>query len=170
MNLIELTVREVKNNIMLQETISFLENNYVLVGIPEKTTKRLEGKEMMTNAQLLYIHTNGSPINNIPARPVIEPVLKDSKEKFEKQLEEIFDDVVKGEKTKARNNLHKLGLSAQNKVRSWFVDEKNGWPPNSFLVAQQKIRKGSTNPRPLIDTGELRKSITYVVVENGRRK
>lgn len=168
--LIDLTVREVKNNIMLRDSIDFLENNYVLIGIPEKTTDRQNSDNEDTNAQILYLNTNGSPINNIPARPVLEPALEDDKENIEKRLEKVFDSVVNGEKDKAKAELEKLGMAEQNKVRSWFVDDKNGWPPNSCLVQKEKRRKGSTNPRPLIDTGELRKSITYIVVEDGRRK
>jgi hypothetical protein len=49
-------------------------------------------------------------------------------------------------------------MLGQNIVRAWFVDPKNGWPENSPITI---AAKGSD--KPLIDTGELRKAITYVV-------
>lgn len=60
--------------------------------------------------------------------------------------------------------LRKAGMLGQNVVRRYFVED-NGWPPNAPSTIAQK---GSD--RPLIDTGELRKSVAYVVVADGRRE
>ena len=70
---------------------------------------------------------------------------------------------------KAFKHLSLAGMYAQNASRSWFTNPENNWPPNSPAVIAIKKRKGSTNPRPLIDTGELRKSITYFVDKEGTR-
>ena len=54
-------------------------------------------------------------------------------------------------------------MFAQNKVRAWFTDERNNWPPNAPSTIEKKSKNGKIKDNPLIDTGELRKSITYVV-------
>lgn len=69
----------------------------------------------------------------------------------------------------AVNQLRKVGMRGQNVSRAWFVNPDNGWPPNSPSVQSAKRAKGSDDPKPLIDTGELRKSITYFVKTKGGR-
>ena len=54
-----------------------------------------------------------------------------------------------------------LAYCAANSVLEnpvWFENPQNGWPPNSPRTIR---RKGSD--QPLVDTGEMRKAITYVV-------
>lgn len=152
---------------VLIKTLKFMKENYVLVGIPQKKTKR--EKEAITNAELLFIHTFGSPINNVPARPVIEPAIKDDRERLSKMLKASALLYMQGKETEAMDQLKLTGMRCQNVCRAWFTNTKNNWPPNSPAVASEKRRKGSTDPRPLIDTGELRKSITYVIVKKGER-
>ena len=144
------------------KAMNFMMENEVYVGISDETTTREKG-EPVTNAELLFIHTNGSPVNNIPARPVIEPAIKDDKERLSKMMESAFLTAEKGDTEGALRKLKLAGMRAQNVCRAWFVNPKNGWPPNSPGVAARKRAKGSTNPKPLIDTGELRKSITYFI-------
>ena len=143
--------------------INFLRHNAVYVGIPEGGNR--EGKPI-SNAELLFIHTNGSPVNKIPKRPVIEPALKDDAESISKMLKSCASLADKGKYEEAYKELEKIGMRAQNVCRDWFENEKNNWPPNTESVIRAKIKKGSTDPKPLIDTGELRKSITYFVDSN----
>ena len=158
----------------LKDSIRFLNENYVLVGIPDDTTDRED--KGVTNAELLFIHTNGSPVNNIPPRPVIEPALYDSKDVIEKMLDQASKKAISGDKAGTILILKKIGMKAQNICRGWFTNLNNNWPPNSPGTRAAKIRKfrrynktGTYDPRPLIDTGELRKSITYVLSLRGRR-
>lgn len=144
------------------KAMNFMMENEVYVGISDETTTREKG-EPVTNAELLFIHTNGSPVNNIPARPVIEPAIKDDKERLSKMMESAFLTAEKGDMAGALNKLKLAGMRAQNVCRAWFTNPKNGWAPNSPSVEARKKAKGSTDPKPLIDTGELRKSITYFV-------
>lgn len=143
----------------------------IYVGIPEDRSAResAEINRAVTNAQLLFIHTNGSPINRIPPRPVIEPAIEANKEKIAIFMERAAQDVLDGDIQQAEVDMQKAGMAGQNAARAWFVDERNGWPPNSERTAARKRAKGSTDPRPLIDTGEMRKSITYFVSNKGAR-
>ena len=146
----------------------WMKQNEVYVGIPQNKAERKDDeKEPVTNAELLFIHTNGSPVNNIPPRPVIEPALKDDKDRLNSMMKVAAQYAMQGEEEKAIKQLKLTGMRGQNVSRAWFTSPKNNWPPNSPAVEARKRKKGATNPRPLIDTGELRKSITYFVKLKG---
>lgn len=154
----------------LQEQLKYMVETEVLVGISDATTIREEEEtKEVTNAELLFIHTNGSPVNNIPPRPVIEPAIKEDRERLSSMMKKAAQLVFDGNKEEALSQLKRVGMRGQNVSRAWFVNPKNGWPPNSEMVAARKRAKGADNPRPLIDTGELRKSITYFIKTKGGR-
>lgn len=134
----------------------------VLVGIPEDRTGRKDN-DPINNAQLMYIHTNGSELRNIPRRPVIEPAIKAGRDKIIAGLQSAMSSAINGNIQEAKIRLKKVGQLGVNLSRAWFVDPRNGWPPNT---PETIAVKGSD--QPLIDTGQLRKSITFVVRERGR--
>ena len=75
-----------KVNIDLDKVLAQLKKKAVYVGIPKENSKRDDGE--MTNASLLMIHSKGSPLRHLPARPVIEPAIEDetNKAKISRQL------------------------------------------------------------------------------------
>lgn len=152
----------------MMEGLDWIEKSGVYIGIPEDESSRED--EDITNAELLFIHTNGSLINNVPARPVIEPALREDSERLSSMLGKAFVYALQGKFEFASEQLKKTGMRGQKIARAWFTNPKNNWPPNAPSVVRAKLKKGSTNPRPLIDTGELRRSITYVINERGSRK
>lgn len=157
----------------IKDALQFLKDTPVYVGVPEnKTVRRKEDGEKVaiTNAELMFIHTNGSPRNNIPARPVIEPAIEDDKERISKMFKDAGQTMMNQGKDAAMKKLKLIGMRAQNVCRAWFVNPKNNWPPNSPVVEARKRKKGATNPKPLIDTGELRRSIIYFVETKGGRE
>jgi hypothetical protein len=137
----------------------------VLVGIPQEKSSRPEENEGITNAELLFIHTNGSPLNKVPARPVIEPAIEADKELIGTLMGEALKAFLDGDEVVAQEYLEKSGLEGQGAAQDWFDNPNNGWAPNAPSTKKAKIKKGSTDPKPLIDTGELRKAITYVIRE-----
>ena len=111
-------------------------------------------------AHSLYIQEHGSPLWQIPPRPVLEPAIEDKKAPIAKQLREAAKAAIDGNLQGAENRLHMAGMVAENAAKGWFEDPKNGWPPNSPKTI---ARKGSDSP--MIDTGEMRKAITHVIRE-----
>lgn len=173
------TITTKDNSKQFVELLNQVKDLEVYVGIPEEKSSR-KGEEI-TNAELCYIHTNGSPLNHIPARPIIEPAIEtiETKEAISKQLEDAVKATLENKRDIARQHLKKAGMIGKNAARAWFTDPRNNWPPNSIATAKAKLSK---NPkllqklidsgaditakeisRPLIDTGELRKSIIYVI-------
>lgn len=161
-------IKEVTNNVSKQlEAIEFIKNNSVYVGVQQKDTTR-EGDDA-TNAELLFIHTNGSPARNIPARPVIEPAIYDDRERLCNMMKKAAEYVFSGNFSEASRQLELVGMRGQKDARGWFYNPKNHWAPNAPSVIAEKLKKGSDNPRPLIDTNELHKSITYFVKKGGSK-
>jgi len=174
---------------VIRKAVAEIQKLEVYVGIPEASSARKDSSEL-SNAELVYAHThgirrrsminemqgdienghtyskayqmyiqtNGSPLWKSPPRPIIEPAIENSKDKIAEQLAIAGGMALDGNLQGAKAQLEKVGMLGQNVVRAWFVDPKNGWPENSPITI---AAKGSD--KPLIDTGELRKAITYVV-------
>jgi len=156
----------------------------VYVGIPEADNTRKTGE--VGNAELLFIHTNGSPMKRIPARPVIEPAIQahGNIEPIQDELKQAVSATLSGNKALAIKYLNRAGQIGQNVCREWFTDPRNGWAANSDITVLRKLSKikgpkykaakaalaagesiEGTNT-PLIDTAQMRKAITYVVSSN----
>jgi hypothetical protein len=118
--------------------------------------------QAVTNAELLFIHTKGSPLKRIPARPVLEPAVKadGNREPIARELAASAKASLAGDKQEAVRRMERAALVGQNAARRWFTDPRNGWAPNAPSTIR---RKGSD--RPLIDTGALRAAIVGVVRE-----
>lgn len=115
----------------------------------------------LSNANILALMEAGSPVNNMPSRLLLKPVRFKYKERIEKYFFDIIQALVLGNKAQADRLMEELSLRMQTWSQKFFVDSDNNWAPN----APSTIRaKGSD--KPLIDTGELRKSIRGIVVED----
>ena len=127
----------------------------LLVGVPQEKTEREGNSEPITNAELMFIHTNGSPIKNIPKRPTIEPTIEENKERISEMFNKTVNKIL-NKKGDGRADLEKIGIWTVNKIKAKFGSDD--LIPNAPATI---AKKGSD--RPLIDTGQLRNSITYVI-------
>jgi hypothetical protein len=134
----------------------------VYVGIPQDANLRTVGE--VTNAQLLFIHTHGSALQHIPARPVIEPAINapDNKALISAELNLAAKATLEGDADAAYKHLASAGTLGANASKRWFTDSRNGWAPNAPSTIAEK---GSDQPLIGI-TGELRRDITYVVKDS----
>lgn len=154
-------VRETDKQLQaVQKSIKELKKIDVLVGVPQEEAGREQNG--ITNAELLYIHTNGSPANNIPPRPIVDPAIQDSKEEIGTLLKEAILKALEGDTDGAMAGMERAGTQGENAVKGWFTNPKNNWAENAKST---KKKKGSS--KPLIDTGQLRKSITHAVKKKG---
>ena len=171
----------------VKAALGTLQNAKIYIGIPEAETTR--NSQAVTNAGLLFIHTNGSPLRHIPARPVIEPSIEANHETLENGLHEAATLVMDGKNDKAKVMLKKIGTLGANGAKLWFTDSRNGWRQNAPSTIRKKLAKltgkrlrnalsvlNSVNGHmpltgttllddintPLIDTGEMRRAITHV--------
>lgn len=172
---IELNVRASKAQIQLAEQI--MDDMALYVGIPEKNAGREDGK--MNNVQLAYIHSQGSAKMGIPARPFIEPAieLEENREKIARQYKAAFLAALDGDAGGALAALNKAGMEAENAVKTYMgsgalapnapITVNGGWMRNK-VSGKLFYVKGKGSTAPLIDTGALRSSVTYVIERGGK--
>jgi hypothetical protein len=91
---------------------------------------------------------------------VLEPALEANADAIGKLFQAVIKAACKGDEEAVQRAMHRCGMKAQNVCRGWFSDPRNGWPPNSPLTI--KLKKSE---RPMVDTGTMRKAITYVIRE-----
>ncbi|MDN7820710.1 hypothetical protein [Burkholderia vietnamiensis] len=147
------------------KSISGLVQKQVLVGVPDSTAGRKDESEPLSNAEIGYILEHGSPANNIPERPHLVPGVQDARPKFEPQLQKGVEAALDGDLEKVNRSLNRAGLAAQNSVRAKI---NSNIPPklaDSTLAARR--RRGVTRENTLVDTGQYRNAITYVVRKKG---
>ena len=114
----------------------------------------------ISNAELLFIFSNGSPLHGQPARPVIEPAIEqpETAERIARALAAASTAALDGNEAGMMDALDRAGTIGESAAKRWFTDSRNGWAEN----ADSTIRaKGSD--RPGIDTGQMRRAITHVV-------
>lgn len=111
----------------------------------------------LTNAELMFIHENGSPGRNIPERPVLDMTLKYAANSM---LPAFFDKVQNGimnknwDRQKFELELDRFCSKLQDYARDIIYLNDGRLKANSPSVAKRK--KGN---HPLFDTGQLARSI-----------
>jgi hypothetical protein len=178
-------VKSADNFKNVRESLLKLARRQVYVGVPATTAmdrkiqlmglagaaksarrrNKLQGMAVtsaINNAELCYILTNGSPKHHTPPRPIVEPAIEDrqNSEEIVHELKLAGIAALDGKPDEVLRQLNLAGMVAQNKVRGWFTNPRNGWAPNKPSTIR---RKGSS--RPNIDTGALRNAVTYVMGE-----
>lgn len=154
----------------IKQAVTFLKSNRVLVGIPAASAgARGEG---MTNVDLAFIHSNGSPKHHIPARPFLEPAIAEAADSIAGRMKEAAIKAIEGDTGAAMNELHKAGMYGENAAKSYIgggnlapnaaITISGGWMWNKVSHKPFKV-KGKGSSAPLIDTGSLRSSITHVI-------
>lgn len=138
----------------LLKKLEAMKNLDLLVGVPQSESTRDEEENEITNAQLMFIHSEGSPVHNIPPRPVIDITLKEEKTKINEKFKKALNMVLQGANPK--EELEKLGIYVVNKIKANFGSDK-------LAPLKPETIKSKGSDRPLIDTSQLRDSITYIV-------
>jgi len=164
-----LTLKITKDNTKaVLAALRSLTKSDVLVGVPSSETAREpeEGEpEGITNAAIGYIAEFGSPARNIPERPHLIPGIKSVEAKIAKTFRVGANGVMDGKKDAASQALHKAGMIGQSAVRAKVTEGEFVALSESTLANRR--RRGRTGEKPLIDTGQYRRSITYVVRPRG---
>lgn len=136
------------------------------IGVVAGDSKRKKTVSVgITNAELMFIHENGSPIRNIPARPVLQMTIDwaNTSGELNKVLDEIIDNILFNNWTlkDAEDELNRFCIKMENYARNIIYSNDGRLAPNSPKVAARK--KGN---HPLFDTGQLARSITCRLKKN----
>lgn len=186
------SVRKTIDNVAeLLKRVNTLTGSDVLVGVPADKSSRRSGE--MNNATLAYIHNFGSPAHNIPARPFLTQGLKKVRPEAMAMLREGAKAALSGERINPDQTLERVGILARNAVVEEITDPEPAFVPLKAATIRARMRRtnagrrqlktlqrraqqagqktadailqwaGAGNAKPLVDTGQLRSSITYVV-------
>ena len=146
----QLTMRQFKQKIQAIEQLT------INVGIP-KEVKAEKTEEEMYVADIAFENNFGVFSKNIPARPFGSTVEK----KYESKIKEVINNEMNlyfiGKKS-LKKAYNRIGLFVKGYMQHNL--RFGGWKANRPVTI---ALKGSA--QPLIDTGQMRQSITYVVAE-----
>lgn len=155
----------------LAQAVKKLSESQVLVGVPEDKTARKDGARI-TNAQLAYIHSNGAPEANIPARPFLDPGIQRVKSDIEDKMRQAAEAGLSGEAAKVEQRLGQVGQVAVNSAQA-IIRAGIAPPLKQSTVARRGVRSAGSKYRrkatsaaqttPLVDTGQLLRAITWVI-------
>lgn len=125
----------------------------------KKATRQESGDAALNNPSIGLIHEKGSKSAGIPRRSFIEMPLE---LKMPRVLKELAPQVIEGlTEDNVYDAYRNLGIMGENVIQGAFATRGYGkWAPNAPATIRRK--KSSA---PLIDTAQLRKSITSDVRE-----
>ena len=159
------TMKVLRDNIKsVTESMELLVDTAVYAGVPADKAGREETEgQPINNATLMYIHEHGAPEVNIPARPVLVPAMETIKKQVVGMLKKAASLAIEGDKSSVKKQYMAIGLLAQNAMRKRITDGPFvPLKPGTIAARRAKGRRGT---KPLIDTGQLRRSLTYVIRE-----
>lgn len=148
------------------QTIDDVKNKAVYVGLPkEKATKKYE--DGMSIIRIGAIHEYG--MGNSPQRSFLRVPFAENKKDIDAFIQKRFE--MSGKEIEPIKALEQIGVFAEGISKRSFV--KNNWKPNAPItisggwmrsISGKPFKvKGKGSSKPLIDTGNLRNSITSVV-------
>lgn len=138
------------------QTIDDVKNKAVYVGLPkEKATKKYE--DGMSVIRIGAIHEYG--MGNSPQRSFLRVPFAENKKEIDSFINKRFE--MSGKEIAPIKALEQIGVFAEGISKRSFV--KNDWKKLSEARKKQKIVNGKSGNTPLIDTGNLRNSITSIV-------
>lgn len=147
--------------------IASLASQRVMVGVPSSRAGRQAVKgQTINNAALAYIHNRGAPEAGIPARPFMEPGIASAKDRIIAALEVGVTAALDGKPDIVLRQYHRAGLIAQAAIRSKITT--GPFIPLKPATLAARRRRGHTGTKPLIESGQLRASINYVIVQVGK--
>ncbi len=152
---------EIRNDRLgeVSDAVEALTRNAVYVGVPATAPPRRD--EPITNASIAYVQEHGSPALHIPPRPFLRPGVAAASDQLADRLEDAAHLALAGNRNGVIKTLHAIGLIAQAAVRRKITE--GPFAPLSERTLAARRARGVTRTKPLIDTGQLRNSINYVI-------
>ena len=141
--------------------IRLLAETRVMVGFPQDADKPRKDGEPINNATLGYIHDNGAPEAGIPARPFMRPGIKDSATEVQRRFKLAGKAALDAKPDSAMRQMEAAGMIAASAVKARINSNIQPALADSTLAARK--RRGVKRTNTLVDTGQMRNAVTYVV-------
>ena len=130
---------------------------YVKAGVLSGSDSR---SDTMDNVTLALIHEFGTGDGRIPARSFVRSTFADNRPNYEAQLKQVVVKAFGKDPDLLIKGLNLIGLAMASDMKKRITLGAGVPPPNAPSTIKAK---GSS--RPLVDTGQLVRSITHAVVE-----
>jgi len=152
----------------VSKAIDALGRSRVMVGVPADKAARKDGP--INNAALAYIMETGAPEVNIPARPFMKPGVATVQPEIATRLKKAGEFALEGRGDAVNRELHRVGAVARDAIKAKITDGPFVPLKPATIAARKNKRKSrnNTDVKPLIDTGALRASISYVIRDEGK--
>lgn len=164
-----------------------LHGKSVFVGVPASSARDPsdDGGAQPSNALIGYVMEFGAPEKNIPARPFLAPAIRENQAAITARLKEITKAATDSNIGRIQSLRESLGIFAQRVVKNKI--STGPFQPLAEATLRARARRGRKGARaelarraaglpagtefarPLIDTGQLRQAITYVIGPNKNR-
>jgi hypothetical protein len=142
------------------EMIKSFKNDEVLVGIPAVENQRDDGP--IGNAAILAINEYGSPINNIPPRPVMAIGIRTAQDDIAEEFKKAVKQSLKVGLSAIKVYYERAGIIASNSIKK-AINSQEGLQPLSEATLAARRSAGFKGTKALLVTAQLRNAITYVV-------
>lgn len=169
---VELRLTETLNRFpQLRQQLKELSDVSIFVGVTEETAGQSVLEGQINNAVKAYLNDNGAPEVNIPQREFMRPGVKAAEAQILKALRKSAKAMLNDDARGVEAGLERAGLEAQagivNEIDSGPLDPGTR-TLSPVTIANRKRGRGPDRPprdseEPLLESGALRQSITYVV-------
>jgi len=167
-------------------SIRALTKDRILVGVPDENADRKpedgEPPTLITNAGIGLVMEFGDPSKNIPARPFLIPTAVSMQDDLVKWLRSVATKAAGGDKGSIAAGFANIGQRVVSSVQKKITD--GPFAPLSIKTIQARARRGRKGAKkylkqiavgqtpdvavkPLIDTGQLRRAINFVIRPKG---
>lgn len=148
----------------LKSSLSSLPKYFIEIGVISINSKRKDKVRVgITNAELMFIHENGSPLRHIPARPVLQMTIDWANTSLlSSTLDKCVSAYIESDfnEKSIETELNKMCIRMENYARQLIYSNDGRLAPNA---ASTIAKKGDNHP--LFDTGQLARSITCRLVK-----
>lgn len=142
--------------------IKSFKGDNVLVGIPADDSERSDDDTQITNAAILAINEFGSPINNIPARPVMAIGIRNAQDQIAEEYKKAMQNALAKGVSALSVFYNRAGIIASTSIKKAINSQEDIDPPSEATLAARQAA-GFKGNKSLIVTGQMRNAITYVV-------
>lgn len=152
--------------------VDALQVKKTLVGIPESDNDRKEneGEEgPIGNAALLFINNFGSEELGIPARPIMQIGIQNAQDAITAEMKNAAKKGLSKGGAAVTQYFERVGIIASNSVKRAINDNEGIEPPSEATLRSRKAA-GFKGTKALIETGQMRNAITYVVVDGSEKE
>lgn len=173
----------------VMKSIKDLVSQDVLVGIPAANASR-DNSGPINNAALGYVHEFGSPAQGIPPRPFLIPGVTKAEDGITDQMKQAGKAALNFKPAGVQQALMKAGEKAVSSAKAVMTAGEGYEPLKPSTIANRYRQRGTISMRkgekaylalkeqggmseqdmqsaagikPLINTGQLRNSLTYVI-------